>query len=99
MKECLLNKYLLVFLIAWMSIMMSKASSWYENMYDKETDIIAKYEVDENASSGYSATLFQFPSNMLWLDFLNDVDAMYIDGQSVISDLSFLRLKANMLCL
>ena len=43
MKECLLNKYLLVFLIAWMSIMMSKASSWYENMYDKETDIIAKY--------------------------------------------------------
>lgn len=79
--------------------MMSKASSWYENMYDKETDIIAKYEVDENASSGYSATLFQFPSNMLWLDFLNDVDAMYIDGQSVDKRFIFLRLKANILCL
>ena len=95
MKECLLNKYLLVFLIAWMSIMMSKASSWYENMYDKETDIIAKYEVDENASSGYSATLFQFPSNMLWLDFLNDVDAMYIDGQSVDKRFIFFASKGE----
>ena len=95
MKECLLNKYLLVFLIAWMSIMMSKASSWYENMYNKETDIIAKYEVDENASSGYSTTLFQFPSNMLWLDFLNDVDAMYIDGQSVDKRFIFFASKGE----
>lgn len=75
--------------------MMSKASSWYENMYDKETDIIAKYEVDENASSGYSATLFQFPSNMLWLDFLNDVDAMYIDGQSVDKRFIFFASKGE----
>lgn len=75
--------------------MMSKASSWYENMYNKETDIIAKYEVDENASSGYSTTLFQFPSNMLWLDFLNDVDAMYIDGQSVDKRFIFFASKGE----
>lgn len=75
--------------------MMSKASSWYENMYNKETDILAKYEVDENSSSGYSTTLFQIPSSSLWLDFLEDVDAIYIDGQSVGARFIFFSSKGE----